>query len=119
MYLYSNGHNRYRHFPCQGRPKFTQIGIFGLKIYHLATLGRSLAIRSFRFYAYLKDNPNISYFKIYQVFLGICSNQFLLCIPKANPSCTYVQKNKFENCSKFSSQNDTTLSYIKPKLYTY
>jgi hypothetical protein len=28
-------------FPFQGPPKFTQIGIFGLKIYHLATLHRA------------------------------------------------------------------------------
>jgi hypothetical protein len=27
-----------QHFPFQGTPKFTQSGIFGLKIYHLATL---------------------------------------------------------------------------------
>jgi hypothetical protein len=29
---------KYRPFPFQGHPKFTQIGIFGLKTYHLATL---------------------------------------------------------------------------------
>jgi hypothetical protein len=28
----------YQHLPLQDPPKFTQIGIFGLKIYHLATL---------------------------------------------------------------------------------
>jgi hypothetical protein len=28
----------YQHHPLQDPPKFTQIGIFGLKIYHLATL---------------------------------------------------------------------------------
>jgi hypothetical protein len=28
----------YQHRPLQDPPKFTQIGIFGLKIYHLATL---------------------------------------------------------------------------------
>jgi hypothetical protein len=28
----------YQHFPFLGSQKFTQIGIFGLKIYHLATL---------------------------------------------------------------------------------
>jgi hypothetical protein len=33
-----NGHKRYQHFPVQGPPKFAQIGIFGLKINHLATL---------------------------------------------------------------------------------
>jgi hypothetical protein len=34
-----NGHNIYHYFPFQGPQKSTQIGIFGLKIYHLATLG--------------------------------------------------------------------------------
>jgi hypothetical protein len=34
----SNGHILYQPFPFQGPPKFTQIGIFGLKIYRLATL---------------------------------------------------------------------------------
>jgi hypothetical protein len=33
-----NGHKIYQHFLFQGRPKFTQIGIFGLKRNHLATL---------------------------------------------------------------------------------
>jgi hypothetical protein len=28
----------YQHLSLQETPKFTQIGIFGLKIYHLATL---------------------------------------------------------------------------------
>jgi hypothetical protein len=33
----------YQHFPFQGPPKFTQIGIFGLKINHLATLAETEA----------------------------------------------------------------------------
>jgi uncharacterized protein YpbB len=33
-----NGHKIYLHFPFQGPPKLTQIGTFGLKINHLATL---------------------------------------------------------------------------------
>jgi hypothetical protein len=32
-----NGHKIYQHFPIKGPPKFTPIGIFGLKINHLAT----------------------------------------------------------------------------------
>jgi hypothetical protein len=35
----------YQHFPFQGPPKFTQIGIFGLKTNHLATLLGSSAER--------------------------------------------------------------------------
>jgi hypothetical protein len=34
-------HKTYQHFPFPGPPKFPQIGIFGLKIYHLATLVHS------------------------------------------------------------------------------
>jgi hypothetical protein len=37
MYI-SSGHRLYRPFPFPGPPKFTQIGILGLKIYHLANL---------------------------------------------------------------------------------
>jgi hypothetical protein len=33
-----NGHKICQQFPLQDPPKFTQIGIFGLKINHLATL---------------------------------------------------------------------------------
>jgi hypothetical protein len=33
-----NGHKMYQRFPLQDPPKFTQIGIFGLKTNHLATL---------------------------------------------------------------------------------
>jgi hypothetical protein len=32
-----NGHKTDRHYPLQDPPKFNQIGIFGLKTYHLAT----------------------------------------------------------------------------------
>jgi hypothetical protein len=32
-----NGHKIYQHLPLQDPPKFTQIGIFGLKKKHLAT----------------------------------------------------------------------------------
>jgi hypothetical protein len=33
-----DGHKIYQHFPWQGPLKLSQIGIFGLKINHLATL---------------------------------------------------------------------------------
>jgi hypothetical protein len=33
-----NGHKINQHLPLQDPPKFTQIGIFGMKICHLATL---------------------------------------------------------------------------------
>jgi hypothetical protein len=33
-----NGHTIYQHVPFQGPPKYTQIGIFGMQIFHLATL---------------------------------------------------------------------------------
>jgi hypothetical protein len=37
----ANSHKIYQPFPFQGPPKWTQIGIFGLKKYHLATLNRT------------------------------------------------------------------------------
>jgi hypothetical protein len=33
-----DGHNKYQYFPRPDSPKFTQIGILGLKLHHLATL---------------------------------------------------------------------------------
>jgi hypothetical protein len=36
---YLNGHKKQEHLPLQDPPKFAQIWIFGLKIYHLAALG--------------------------------------------------------------------------------
>jgi hypothetical protein len=35
---YPNGHKIYEHLPLQDPSKLAQIRIFGLKIYHLATL---------------------------------------------------------------------------------
>jgi hypothetical protein len=35
---FPNCHTMYQHFPIQGPPKFTQIGIFGLEINHPATV---------------------------------------------------------------------------------
>jgi hypothetical protein len=37
-YNIPNGHKIYKHFPIYDPPKFTQIGILGLKTNHLATL---------------------------------------------------------------------------------
>jgi hypothetical protein len=34
-----NGRELYQNIPFQGVPKFTKIRIFGLQVYHLATLG--------------------------------------------------------------------------------
>jgi hypothetical protein len=39
MYI-PNGHKIYQQISTEGPPKFTQIGIFGLKTNHLATLSR-------------------------------------------------------------------------------
>jgi hypothetical protein len=33
-----NGHRIYQLFPLKGPPKYTRIGIFGMKVNHLATL---------------------------------------------------------------------------------
>jgi hypothetical protein len=41
QYNRPNGHKICQHLPLLDHPKLTQIGIFGLKICHLATLGRS------------------------------------------------------------------------------
>jgi hypothetical protein len=38
-----------KHFPLQGTPKHTQVGFFGMQIYHLATLVNST------FLAYLSE----------------------------------------------------------------
>jgi hypothetical protein len=37
-WILPNGHKIYQHLPFKGPPKFTQVGIFGLKTNHLATL---------------------------------------------------------------------------------
>jgi hypothetical protein len=41
-----NGYKMYEHLPLQDPPKFTQIWIFGLKIYHLATLAGKRDVES-------------------------------------------------------------------------
>jgi hypothetical protein len=41
-----NWHKMYQHFSLSNTPKFTQIGIFCLKIYHLATLARESWLHS-------------------------------------------------------------------------
>jgi hypothetical protein len=45
-YNIPNGHKIYPHLPFKGPPKFTQIGIFGLKTNHLATLHAARVQRS-------------------------------------------------------------------------
>jgi hypothetical protein len=46
----TSGHRKYQHFPYQGPPKYTQIGICGLKINHLATLVSTVARQAIRFW---------------------------------------------------------------------
>jgi hypothetical protein len=43
-----NCHEIYQHLPLQDPPKFTQIGIFGLKTNHLAFLTRKFRVQLFR-----------------------------------------------------------------------
>jgi hypothetical protein len=38
MYQMDVRNSNDNYFPIQGPPKYTQIGIFGMKMYHLATL---------------------------------------------------------------------------------
>jgi hypothetical protein len=38
MYV-PNGREIYKHFPVQLLPKYTMIGIYGMQMYHLETLG--------------------------------------------------------------------------------
>jgi hypothetical protein len=40
-----HGHKIYQDFPLQDPPKITNIGIFGMKINHLATLFKSLSAK--------------------------------------------------------------------------
>jgi hypothetical protein len=42
-----NGHRKYLDFPLQDPPKFTKIGIFGLKTNHLATTLRTHSLVGF------------------------------------------------------------------------
>jgi hypothetical protein len=57
-YNRSNGHKIYQDFQLQDPSKFTQIGIFGLKTNHLATLvGPSSDLRSRDFYVLHNPKP--------------------------------------------------------------
>jgi hypothetical protein len=57
-----NGHKIYQHFPFQGPPKFTQMGIFGLKN-HLASLATSCSTAAKPFFK--------STFKIFSKYKNI------------------------------------------------
>jgi hypothetical protein len=56
----TNGHKINQHCPFQGPPIQTQIGIFGLKIYHLATLNvrreQKMLPKSEHFLKYVKSS---------------------------------------------------------------
>jgi hypothetical protein len=66
-----NGHKIYQHVPLQDPPKFTQNGIFGLKLYHLATLlraGRHECIKIFRQVVHLSFVAAVSSFELFRRF---------------------------------------------------
>jgi hypothetical protein len=43
---FPNGQKIYQHLSLQDTPRFTKIGIFGLKIYHLATVVITIGFRT-------------------------------------------------------------------------
>jgi hypothetical protein len=49
--------NLYQYLPLQDPPKFTQIGIFGLKIYHLATLINTFSRKAIAASHYRRQPP--------------------------------------------------------------
>jgi hypothetical protein len=76
-----NGHKIYRHLPLQDTPRFTQIGIFGLKIRHLATLAPTLTPDSY-FHPgeeiilrrYFNESPRLSVPEDDRGFLNLAMN---------------------------------------------
>jgi hypothetical protein len=52
-----------KHFQLQGPPKFTRIGIFGLKTHHLATQNFPYSTTRFRFIVELGKMSDLSYIK--------------------------------------------------------
>jgi hypothetical protein len=85
-----NGHKIYRHFSIQGPPTFTQIGIFGLKTNHLATLVQPLLFaapvsHNLQLYRYIykgvmfcqgDQGPMLWFFEIFSPKIGVfCSKQ--------------------------------------------
>jgi hypothetical protein len=65
--------NTYQHLPLQDHPKFTQIGILGFKIYHLATLidRKSFSVTKSRILGQALPFPVQNVFFIYR-YLGTC-----------------------------------------------
>jgi hypothetical protein len=54
-----NDHKNTKHFPFKGPPKYTKIGIFGLKIKHLATLDQTEPILAYWvtvYFGYIFEN---------------------------------------------------------------
>jgi hypothetical protein len=49
----------YQHLSLQDTPKFTQIGIFGFKIYHLATLVTIFFFPNWRFESYVGPGTDV------------------------------------------------------------
>jgi hypothetical protein len=60
--LYSKWTKIFQPFPIQGPPKFTQIGIFSLKIYHLATLLQTQRVTHFYRSTYSEVKGCLIYF---------------------------------------------------------
>jgi hypothetical protein len=73
-----NGQIIYQHFPSRDAPKLTQIVIFGLKIYHLATLVRNLGDKSGSESAFGSENAFTTVFAILRVILRITRNTYWL-----------------------------------------
>jgi hypothetical protein len=87
----------YQHFPFYGPPKFTQIGIFGFKMNHLATLNGtpSQFSRSFSFHV-LDQNKTLAGPKIISI------------LKTRSDICSAIEQIILNNfCKEFPEKKDT------------
>jgi hypothetical protein len=72
-------HKIYQHPPSQDHPKFTQIGIFGLKLCHLATLAGTFAIRQPASQITRKTAFDLIFESYLHTLFAYCINECIFC----------------------------------------
>jgi hypothetical protein len=87
-----SGHKIWQHLPFQGPPKCSQTGIFGLKIYHLATLYVDRARARGRMQTRIWGKKQFVNIKENRADPGVCQGD-RMSLWKNRPNCFFFAQN--------------------------
>jgi hypothetical protein len=104
----------YQHIPLQDPPKFTQIGIFGLKIYNLATLHGETRIFQLCAFPDLEMPSRISAENISTPIYHTKAPSYILCQLTFPIICPENEQLHCDKTASFNGLNSFIFLFLRP-----